>query len=82
MLIQKLRLQHGFYVHLTIYLLVVSALAILNLWRSPGHLWFLWAAFGWGIGVLSHAISCLQLLPFLGPDWEKRQVEKRLGRPL
>jgi len=26
--------------------------------------------------------SVFQWLPFFGPEWEKKQVEKHLGRPL
>lgn len=77
--VHKLR---GFYVHAFQYVLVVSGLAAVNLLSSPQYLWFLWVAFGWGIGVMSHAMAVFQVLPFLGADWEKREVEKRLGRPL
>jgi len=77
--VRKLR---GFYLHLTQYVVVVSCLALLNLWQSPHYLWVLWVAFGWGIGVMSHAMAVFRWLPFFGADWEKREVEKRLGRPL
>ena len=71
----------GLYRHLIQYVLVVGALATFNLWRRPDHLWFLWVAAGWGIGVLFHAVRVLEWGPF-GPVWEKSQVEKRLGRKL
>jgi len=71
-----------FYIHLTQYVLVVSCLAIVNLVQTPGRLWVLWVAFGWGIGILSHAMATFKIVPFIGADWEKRQVEKRLGWPL
>lgn len=77
--VRKLR---GFYTHLMQYLLVVAGLAAVNLWLSPHYLWFLWVLLGWGLGLMSHALSVFQLLPWLGADWERRQVEKRLGRPL
>jgi hypothetical protein len=39
-------------------------------------MWFLWAAFGWGIGVLFHAIKTFDLNPFFGKQWEKRKIEE------
>lgn len=72
----------GFYAHFAQYLLVNLFLAGINLVFSPGYLWFLWVTFGWGIGVASHALSVFRPTWPLGPDWERRQVEKRLGRPL
>ncbi len=70
----------GFYLHLVQYGIVVGFLAVLNLATSPRYLWFLWVVFGWGVGVMAHAMSLWT--PFFGGDWEKRQVEKRLGRKL
>ena len=71
----------GFYAHALQYVLVVGALSIFNIWRQPQHLWFLWVAFGWGLGLLVHAARIFDWGP-LGPAWEKAQVEKRLGRKL
>ncbi|AUH49599.1 XRE family transcriptional regulator [Chromobacterium sp. ATCC 53434] len=84
---EALALQHvnrlkRFYRHLIQYVLVMIALAVINLATSPHHLWVMWPALGWGMGLLAHAIGTFELLPILGPDWERRQVEKRLGRKL
>ena len=76
--VRKLR---RFYRHLIQYVLVVSILAVINLWHRPAYLWVGWVALGWGVGVLSHALQVWDLGPF-GPRWEKVQVEKRLGRKL
>ncbi|HXW83008.1 MAG TPA: 2TM domain-containing protein, partial [Candidatus Binataceae bacterium] len=47
--------QMGFYVHLMWYGLVIGFLFLLNLMTSPfGYQWWIWPAFGWGIGVASH----------------------------
>lgn len=78
----KVRKLRSFYIHLMQYALVIAALCIINLVINPYKLWFLWAAFGWGIGVLSHAASVFEFIPFLGAEWERKQVEKRLGRSL
>lgn len=77
--VRKLR---AFYVHLFQYLLVCSVLTAVNLLTSTRYLWVGWVWMGWGIGVASHALGTFGLVPFLGAGWEKREVEKRLGRPL
>jgi transcriptional regulator with XRE-family HTH domain len=78
---QHVRRLKRFYVHLGRYVLVIGALTAIN-FLSPERMWVQWPALGWGIGLLFHAASTFELLPFFGADWEKRQAEKRLGRPL
>ena len=72
----------AFYVHLAQYVVVIGVLAAVNLIGSPHYLWFLWPALGWGLGVAAHGAAVFDVVPFLGADWEKRQVERRLGRQL
>ncbi|KJF83079.1 helix-turn-helix domain-containing protein [Photobacterium angustum] len=72
----------GFYSNLTTYILVISALFVINYFTSPGYWWAVWPALGWGIGIVSHALSAFEVLNIFGPEWEKKQVEKRLGRKL
>lgn len=72
----------GFYIHLLQYVIIIGGLALINLLATPHTLWAIFPALGWGIGLLAHAATTFEFLPFFGPDWEKRQVEKRLGRPL
>ena len=78
----EVRKLKGFYLHLAQYVVVIAALCAINLLTTPHRLWFYWPALGWGIGILAHAATIFGWLPFLGVGWEKRQVEKRLGRPL
>lgn len=80
--LMKVRKIKRFYLHLLQFIVVISALAIFNLVKSPQNLWFIWPALGWGIGLLLHAARIFEWIPFFGGDWEKRQVEKRMGRPL
>jgi len=47
----------GFSIHLTAYLTVILALALINLVTSPWYPWFLWPAFGWGIGIFAHFMA-------------------------
>jgi transcriptional regulator with XRE-family HTH domain len=78
----KVRKLKGFYIHLVQYVLVITVLSIVNLATHPSKLWFLWPALGWGIGILAHAAATFEVIPFFGAEWERKQVEKRLGRPL
>ncbi len=50
--------------HLFVAAVVFTALSIMNLSLSLGYFWVLWAAFGWGIGLLSHGPSVFQSLTF------------------
>ncbi len=66
-----------FYSNLTSYVLVISFLAIINYWTNDwSYMWFLWAAFGWGIGIIFHAIDTFNLNPFFGRNWEERKIQE------
>jgi hypothetical protein len=39
------------------YLVVIVGLAVINNVTWGGYQWWLWVAFGWGIGVVSHFLS-------------------------
>lgn len=78
----RVRRLKGFYVHLVQYALVIPLLAVVNLVSFPQYLWVVWPALGWGLGVAAHAAAVFDLVPFLNADWERRQVERYLGREL
>lgn len=66
-----------FYGNLTSYVLVISGLALINYFSNGfGYMWFLWPAFGWGIGLFFHAMKTFDLNPFFGKQWEKRKIEE------
>ncbi len=44
-------------IHVAAYALAVVICAGINLWLSPGRLWFVWVALGWGIGLAAHALG-------------------------
>jgi transcriptional regulator with XRE-family HTH domain len=72
----------GFYLHLIRYVAIILGLLAINLIVSPGRMWVYWVMAGWGLGLLLHAAKVFKFHAFLGPQWERRQVEKRLGRSL
>ncbi len=71
-----------FYLHSFRYVLVNVLLVVVNLMATPERLWVPWVIGGWGLGLLLHAFRVFGPDWMLGPDWERRQVEKRLGRQL
>ena len=66
-----------FYGNLTTYIVVISFLGFINYWTNGwSYMWFLWPAFGWGIGVTFHAFSVFNLNPFFGKGWEERKIKE------
>lgn len=78
--LRHVRKLKSFYRHVMVYALAVPSLFVINALTSPGHWWAQWPALGWGLALLIKGIR-LSSWP-MGPAWEKRQVEKRLGRKL
>jgi len=72
----------GFYSHLTNYVVVIAILFTINIFTDPSYIWAWWPALGWGIGIVNHAIHAFEWFNWFGARWEKKQVEKRLGRKL
>ncbi|QAA82954.1 2TM domain-containing protein [Aequorivita sp. H23M31] len=66
-----------FYTSLTFYVIFIFFLATLNYYvnelRNP---WFLWAAFGWGIGLFFQAMKAFDWFSYFGKDWEERKLKK------
>jgi len=66
----------GFYGNLFSYIVIIGGLFVLNLATGPKHLWFIYPALGWGVGVVVHAMSVFNFIPFLGSGWEERKVKE------
>lgn len=71
-----------FYAHALRYAILVPVMLALNYFLTPARFWSLWVALGWGLGLAFQGARVFELLPFWRGDWERRQVEKRLGRSL
>jgi transcriptional regulator with XRE-family HTH domain len=75
-----------FYMHVAQFVGIVGVLAVINLFTAPQyqlrHFWVLWVALAWGVALLLHGLKTFDKIPFLNGDWERRQVEKQLGRKL
>lgn len=63
--------------HAISYLVVVVGLAVINNLTYGGYQWWLWVAFGWGIGVVSHFLSAfLYQSGSLVDKLAKKELEK------
>lgn len=66
-----------FYSSLLSYVVFIAFLAALNYYIDGwDHPWFLWAAFGWGIGIVFSAVKAFQWNPFFNKDWEERKIKE------
>ena len=65
----------GFYIHLSVFVLVMAGLAVINLLTGPPW-WMLWALFGWGIGVLAHGLAVSARTSRAIADWEERKTQQ------
>lgn len=72
----------SFYMHLAVYILVMIFLTILNAVTSS-RWWVIWPMMGWGLGLAIHgATVLLEGGGLFNAEWERKQIEKRLGRKL
>ncbi len=68
-----------FYAHVFMYLTFVIVFGFAFGFDRP---LIYWGALGWGAGLAVHGLTVYEVIKFLGPEWEKKQIEKRLGRQL
>jgi 2TM domain-containing protein len=68
-----------FYSQVFVYFIFVAVFGSVFGFRHP---LILWGSIGWGIGLVVHGLNVFEVINFLGPNWERKQIEKRLGRPL
>jgi transcriptional regulator with XRE-family HTH domain len=72
----------GFKTHLIMYIIGMIVFFTANLIVPFKHFWAIWPALGWGLGVAIHGLNVYEVFNFFGPDWEKRQIQKRLKKDL
>jgi len=68
----------GFHIHLTIYIVVITLLAIINYSSSTEYIWFKWPLIGWGIAVIIHALSIYK--PLGKSTMKERMIEKEMKK--
>ena len=76
----------GFYIHLSIYL-VINTFILINMglhnfgndndfWSFPTFI----TPFFWGVGLAFHAMHTFNARPFLGKKWEERMIQKYIEK--
>lgn len=73
----------SFYQHLFFYLFFMGLFAggiFLVHGFIPVYIQFMLV--GWGVGLVFHGLNAFEIFNFFGPAWEKKRIEKRLGRKL
>lgn len=82
---KKVKQIKGFYVHLTVYL-VVNAFILISGFLASGEWKVFWAwnsystAIFWGIGVVFHAFNVFGFDFFFGKDWEDRKIKEIMDK--
>ena len=76
----------GFYVHLTVYI-VVNLFILVNIYlatlRDGGSFWELghfFTAIFWGMGVVFHGSHVFNFNPFFGKNWEEKKIQKYIEK--
>ncbi len=78
---EQVRELKKFYGSLMSYVLVIGGLAALNYYTNElRYPWFLWPAFGWGIGLLFQAAKAFNWNPIVSKDWEERKIKEFMDR--
>ena len=72
---QEVEAMTGFYIHLVVYVIVMALLVIINFVFSKTW-WVQWPFFGWGIGILAHALAVFGETPRFIKDWQLRKIKE------
>ncbi len=68
-----------FYGHLFMFAVFVIAFFTTGKFNHPQ---IGWLVLGWAAGVVIHGLVAFEVFGSFGTDWEKKQIEKKLGRKL
>ena len=77
---RRVRRLRGFYMHASVYLIVMTAMIAMNLITSRQRIWFPFPMLGWGFGLAVHGLMTFGIGRWLGADWEERKVAEILAR--
>jgi 2TM domain len=76
---QQVAALKGFYIHLGVFIVVMSVLFAIDAATGPGW-WVQWPFLGWGVGVLVHAAAIFWRSPQTIGKWETRKVAEMKRR--
>jgi hypothetical protein len=66
----------GFYIHATVFVLVMVLLFFVNWIATPEAWWVQWPFLGWGIGVLAHGMAVFGSTPDFIVKWQLRKIKE------
>ena len=73
----RVRKIKGFYMHLTVYCIVIPIIIFTNLKFEPHFHWFWFSLCGWGTGLFFHWLSVFGFnLLGLGNNWEEKKIKE------
>ena len=73
---KRVKAKRKFYNNLISYVGVSILLIFINVFTSPGYLWFLWAIVPWGISLLIQGFKIA--LAGRTTDWEQKEIRREL----
>lgn len=68
-----------FYTHAGMFALFAVVFLI---FKRPEEPKIVWGFLGWGVGVVLHGLVAFEIVNVFNAGWEKKLIEKRLGRKL
>lgn len=68
-----------FYGHVFIFVVFIIAFLVTGKFSNPQ---LPWLCLGWFAGVVIHGLVAFEVFGSFGTNWEKKQIEKKLGRKL
>ena len=68
-----------FYGHLFMFVVFMVAFLVTGKFSEPKVLWLV---LGWFAGLIIHGLVAFEIFGSFGTRWEKKQIEKKLGRKL
>jgi len=71
----------GFYIHFTIYCIIIPVIIFVNLTFVPQFHWFWFSLLGWGTGLFFHWFSIFgfKYIGF-GKDWENNKIKEYMNQ--
>lgn len=67
----------GFYIHLSVFVIVMVVLFAINYLTSPDKAWSLFPFFGWGLGVAIHGVVAIGIF---ASGFKDRMLREELAR--
>jgi hypothetical protein len=77
---KRVEARFGFYIHLSVYIIVNILLIIINLSTSAQYLWFKWPLIGWSIGIFFHGLGVFVFSG--GSALKERMIEKEMKKDI